>query len=463
MLYNPPTMPPSSGADRGAWHSRTGFLLAAAGSAVGLGNVWRFPYITGENGGGLFVVIYLGCVALLGLPILIAEVLLGRAAHGSAVTAFRRLAGPRSPWAGIGMLGVAAAFLILSFYSVVAGWALHYAQLSARGALAGLPAEQIGARFAALAADPLLSTLWMVVFMALTTWVVARGVHRGLERCSRVLMPVLFVLLLVLLVRVATLPGFWPGLGFVFGLHASELTGTGVLEALGHAFFTLSVGVGGLITYGSYLERDTDVPLAAVTIAGLDTLIALLACAVLFPIIFTHGQEPSQGPGLIFVNLPIAFSGMAGGAFLATAFFLLLVLAALTSTISLLEVVTAYLIDERGWRRRPAALWAGVAITLAAVPSALSGGPGPFGEGLRARLGGSWLDLAADVASNWMLPVGALGIAVFAAWRWEAVASRAEFGRGSRLAAAYAVWLGLLRWLVPLAVALVFLHAVGVV
>ena len=455
-----PSGPPSS---RGAWRSRAGFLLAAAGSAVGLGNVWRFPYITGENGGGLFVVIYLGCVALLGLPILVAEVLLGRASKGSAVTTFRRLAGPRSLWMGVGLLGVASAFIILSFYSVVAGWALHYVQLSARGALSGLSAEQVAERFTALAADPLLSTFWMAVFMAVTTWVVARGVHRGLERCSQLLMPLLLFLLVVLLVRVATLPGFGPGLSFVFGLHAEQLTGAGVLEALGHAFFTLSVGIGGLITYGSYLERDTDVPQAGLTIAGLDTLIALLACAVLFPIIFTNGQEPSQGPGLIFVNLPIAFSGLAGGAFLASVFFVLLVLAALTSTISLLEVVTAYLIDEQGWTRLRAALLAGGAITVMAVPSALSGGTGLFGEQLRARLGGSWLDLAADIASNWMLPVGALGIAAFAAWRWDEVARRREFGRGSRLVRLYAGWLNLLRWLVPVAVVLVFLHAVGVI
>jgi len=452
--------PPSS---RGAWHSRAGFLMAAAGSAVGLGNVWRFPYITGENGGGLFVVIYLACVALLGLPILIAEVLLGRATGLSAVGAFRRLGGPRTPWAGVGMLGVAAAVVILSFYSVVAGWAIHYTALSTRGALAGLSAERIAETFGQLAADPLLSTAWMVLFMALTTWVVARGVHRGLERTAQVLMPILLALLLLLLVRAAGLPGFGPGLRFVFGLHADELTAGGVLEALGHAFFTLSVGIGGLLAYGSYLDRETDVPKAGLAIAGLDTLIALLSCAVLFPIIFTHGQEPSQGPGLIFVNLPIAFSGMAGGSFLAAVFFVLLVLAALTSTISLLEVVTAYLVDQRRWTRRRATLLSGGAITLLAVPSALAGGPGFFGEGLRARLGGSWLDLAADISSNWMVPLGGLGIALFAAWRWNDLDRQREFGRSSRLAGLYLIWLSLLRWLVPVAVVVVFLHAVGVI
>lgn len=456
-------MPSDTSATRGAWRSRTGFLLAAAGSAVGLGNIWRFPYITGENGGGAFVFLYLACVVLLGLPILIAEVLLGRHTRLSAVSAFRRLSGPRSPWAAIGVLGVAAAFLVLSFYSVVAGWSLHYAQLSVRGALSGLSPDEIGATFGALAADPVLSTGWMVVFMALTTWVVVRGVHRGLEICSKALMPLLLLLLLVLLARAATLPGWGPGMTFVFGLHADELTAAGVLEALGHALFTLSVGVGGLIAYGSYVERDTDVPKAGLAIAGLDTFIALLACAVVFPILFTHGQEPAQGPGLLFVSLPIAFSGLAGGRFLATVFFLLLVLAALTSTISLLEVVTSYLIDERGWTRRRAALLSGAAIALLGVPSALSGGTGFFGEGLRTALGGSWLDLAADVASNWMLPVGGLGIAVFTAWRWDELTRRAEFGRGSSLAGWYRAWLGLLRWLVPVAVVLVFLHAVGVV
>ncbi len=446
---------------RGAWASKTGFVLAAAGSAVGLGNIWRFPYITGENGGGLFVLLYLGCIAVVGLPIMVGEILIGRAAQQSTVTAFKTLDGPRTPWKALGGLGVVVAYLVLSFYAVVAGWAMYYTVLSARGALAGRSPDEIGATFAATHASTPLNLWWTAAFMALTVAVVWRGVREGLERWSRILMPGLLLLLLVLLVRASTLDGFGRAFGFVFGLHADQLTGGGVIEALGHSFFTLSLGMGGLLTYGSYLSKDADVPGMSLSIAGLDTMIALLACLVIFPITFSHGLEPTQGPGLIFASVPIAFAQMPAGALLSTVFFALLVVAALTSAISLLEVATAYWIDERGWSRGRATVFAGAGIAALAIPSALSGSTALFGERMAAAVGSNWFDLVANLASNWSLPLGGMGMALYVAWKMPAELRRAEFTSGSRWAGFYAGWLVVLRYVVPLAIALVFLRAVG--
>ena len=293
--------------NRGSWGSGLGFVLAAAGSAVGLGNIWRFPYITGENGGGLFVLIYLGCIALIGLPVMIGEVLIGRASQRSTVSAFKTLAGPSTPWAGLGWLGVIAAYCMLSFYGVVAGWTLHYTVLSARGAIAGKGAEEILAIFQSLNQDAGLNIFWFVLFMVITVLVVLGGIERGIERWSVILMPALLIMLLGLMVRAISLDGFSEAFHFVFGLNADRLTPGGILEALGHSFFTLSVGMGGMLTYGSYLSKKESIVGNAITVSALDTFIALIACLVIFPITFSYGLEAAAGPGLIFTTLPIAF------------------------------------------------------------------------------------------------------------------------------------------------------------
>jgi NSS family neurotransmitter:Na+ symporter len=433
---------------RGLWASKTGFILAAAGSAVGLGNIWRFPYITGENGGGLFVLIYLACILAVGMPIMVAEILIGRAAQSSNVGAFKSLAGPRTPWRALGGMGVVVAYLVLSFYSVVAGWSMHYTLLSVRGALAGQSAEAV-------------NLIWTSVFLALTALVVWRGVQSGLERWSRILMPALLLLLLGLLARSMTLEGFGDAFHFVFGIHADKLTGGGIIEALGHSFFTLSLGMGGLLTYGSYLKKDADIPAMSAGIAGLDTVIALLACLVIFPVIFTFGLEPTQGPGLVFTSIPIAFAQMPAGSFLATVFFALLFFAALTSAISLLEVAAAYFIDERGWSRSRAVVVATLGVALLAVPSALTGASELLGPRMQEAVGHNWFDLVADIASNWALPFGGMGMALFVSWRLPPTLRRAEFASGSRYARFYAGWLVTLRFVVPVAIVAVFLRAVG--
>lgn len=458
-----------SGAARDQWNSRLGFILAAAGSAVGLGNVWKFPYITGENGGGLFVLIYLACIAVVGLPILIAEIQIGRSTQKSPVGAFRDLSKPKSPWLSVGWLGVAAAFVILSYYSVVAGWAMHYVYLSVTDSFAGQDPESIGKVFGALYGDTNLNLVWHVVFMVLTMGIVIGGVKKGVERWSRILMPLLLIMMVGLLIKAITMDGFGDALDFVFGMNAEKLSGASVLEALGHSFFTLSLGMGAMLTYGSYLSKKEDIVASAGLIAIFDTGIALLACLILFPITFSYGMEPAAGPGLVFANIPVAFSQMPGGGVLSAVFFVLLTFAALTSAISLLEVAAAYFIDEKGWSRAKATVVTGGGILLLGIPSALSGGSDLFGKGFAAATGAifekgkNWFDLFDYLASNWMLPLGGLGIALFMAWRVSDKAREEGFKAGSRWGQIFWGWVFLLRFIVPVAVGAVFLHAIGLI
>lgn len=460
-------------APRVRWGSRIGFVLAAAGSAIGLGNIWKFPYITGENGGGWFVIIYLICIALVGLPIMMAEIFIGRTAERAPVGAFRALSRPGSPWMGVGWLGVAAGFVILSYYSVVAGWAMHYTWLSATNTFAGRSAQEITEIFNNVYASAPINLFWHALFMAMTIAIVMAGVRGGLERWSKILMPLLFLMMIALLIRATTTAGFNAAANFVFAPNADNLTRAGVLEALGHSFFTLSLGMGAMITYGSYLRREDSLVSTSITVGILDTIIALMACLVLFPITFTFGMEPARGPGLVFMNMPVAFSQMPGGPIWATIFFILVVFAALTSAISLLEVTSSYFIDERRWSRVKATLVCGIIITLLGVPSALSGGSQLFGERFQSwtsvlgvgpeGAGFNWFDFFDYLASNWMLPLGGLGIALFVAWRVGDQAREQGFKAGTRLGKLYWGWVFLLRFIVPVGVTAVFLHAIGVI
>lgn len=450
---------------RAHWGSRMGFVLAAAGSAIGLGNIWKFPYITGENGGGAFVLVYLACIAFVGIPILMAEVLLGRMTGQSPVGAMRQLAGAKSGWLSLGWLNVGIAFVILSYYSVVAGWCLQYVVWSLDGSIGQGQADTATTLFGTLYESPTRNLVGHFVVMALTLGVVMGGVRRGLERAANVLMPLLLVMFLLLLGYASSLDGFARAFDFVLGFNVEKLTPTGVLEALGHCFFTLSVGMGAMLTYGSYLAPRADLPKSVLTIGAIDTTVAICACLVLFPITFTFGMAPAAGPGLVFKNIPLAFSQLPGGAVWSSLFFVLLFFAAFTSAISLFEVVTATLIDEFGWPRRKAALVAGAALVTAGIPSALSGGEGLFGATLAEATGRSWFDWFDYLASNWMLPLSGLGIAIVAAWKVGGEARKLAMSEGSSLGAIgglYTSWLVLLRYLVPVAIAAIFLHAVGV-
>ena len=452
--------------ERAHWGSRTGFILAAAGSAVGLGNIWKFPYITGENGGGLFVLVYLACIAGVGIPILLAEVILGKSTQSSTVPAFRKHSGPASPWMAFGWMGVIAAFVLLSYYAVIAGWTMQYAVSAIRGGFTDMSNNDIQAYFGEVASNPTSNVIWMLVFMAITIGIVAGGVKRGIETASKIMIPALGVMLIVLAIRAAMVgEGFDKAVDFVFGFHADELTAGGVLEALGHAFFTLSIGMGAMVAYGSYLHRKDDAITTGIIIGGLDTVIALVACLVLFPITFASGFDPAAGPGLVFQNMPIALMDLPGGTAWATIFFVLLFFAALTSAISLLEVAASYFIDEKGISRRAATIGCGIAIILFALPSALSNGSalgGVFNQGVADITGKNWFDSADWLVSNLMLPIGGLGVALFMGWKVTEKARHEGFTEGAKLRNLYVVWLLLLRWVAPAAVLLVFLQAIGV-
>ena len=413
---------------RGAWGSKFGFVLAAAGSAIGLGNIWRFPYITGDNGGGSFVLVYLICIMTVGLPIMIGEVMLGRMSQRAAVGAFKHAAGDGTPWRALGGMGVLAGFFMLSFYSIVAGWALYYTFLSITGGFSGMTPADAGAVFGGVVTDGTLNIGCHVLFMALTTVIVIGGVQKGIERGANLLMPALLVMMLFLLYRATQMDGFGKAIDFVFGgklenpetgeVTTTKLGAAGILEALGHSFFTLSLGMGAMITYGSYLKKESSLVANSIAISVLDTVIALLACMILFPIAFTYGMAPNEGAGFVFATIPQALVQLTGGGLLSAIFFGLLVFAALTSAISLLEVVASYFIDEWKMSRAKATVLCAVAITLFGIPSALSEVEGTIFEEKE------WFDNLANLVSNYMLPIGGLGIAVFVAWRLG--------GRGSK-------------------------------
>jgi NSS family neurotransmitter:Na+ symporter len=456
----------AAAAARGRWSSRFSFVLAAAGSAVGLGSIWKFPYITGANGGGWFVAVYLACIVAVAMPIMLAEILLGRATQRSPVGAFRALGGRR--WAGVGWLAIVAGFLILSYYFVVSGWTLHYAYLASTGQLFGRPgAAAFADLFAHVYSSPRVNLSWQGAFIALTIGVVLAGVQKGIERCCRVLVPLLLLMLIALVVQAAREADFARGLQFVFGLRAADLTAAAVLEALGHSFFTLSLGMGAMITYGSYLSGRDDAVAATAAVAGFDTFVSLLACVSIFPIILAFGLAPDAGPGLVFVSLPIAFAEMPGGELWATLFFGLLAIAALSSTVSVFEVIVSHLGDERRIERLPASLIAGAALFVVGVPSALSGGTALFGNEFAALTeralgtGRNWFDFVDHVASNWLLPLSGLGIALFFAWRVGAEARARAFAAGTRFGKLYWGWVWALRYLAIPAVIAVFLHAIG--
>lgn len=397
---------------RAHWHTRAGFLLAAAGSAVGLGNIWKFPYITGENGGGAFVLVYLACVTFVGLPILLAEVYLGRESQRNVVQTFETLHRPGSAWRIVGWLGLLSAFCILGFYSVVGGWVVHFGLKSVTGALSAASDATVEHYLEELFASPALLVLWHTLFMGATVAIVARGVSAGIERANRVMMPGLIVLLVLLLVRAAAMPGFGTALEFLFRFDFEALSARGALVAVGHAFFTLSLGMGAMLTYGSYLTGPHSIARTALGLAVIDTAVSLMAGVVVFTVVFSFGQEPGAGPPLVFVTLPLLFKQMGGGQLVAVAFFLLVFFAALTSAISLLEVVVAYASERFGWTRRRAALSAGAAIYLLGVLCALS-----FNLLAEVKLLGlTVFDLLDSATSKFTMPLGGLLIALFYGW-----------------------------------------------
>ncbi len=440
--------------DRGQWQSTLGFVLAAAGSAIGLGNIWRFPYVTGTNGGAAFVAIYLACVLLICLPYLFAELVLGRHTTKNPVGAIAALR-PRTPWVLVGGLGVLTGVFILSYYAVIAGWAFGYIFKSF------LAPHLAHSDFtsSAVIAVPLFA-----VFLVLTVLVVLGGVERGIERWAKILMPVLLVLMLLVIVRGLTLDGAMAGVEFFLKPDFSKVTGGVVLAALGQAFFSLSLGMGAMITYGSYLPKTTNLRLAGGYVALFDTGIALLAGFMIFPALFALGKDPASGPPLIFEVLPAVFAEMPLGGVVAVVFFVLLSIAALTSTVSLLEVVVSYCVDERKWSRQKS-VWTVAAVTFViGLPSALSQGAVESLSGMTVFGSTSFLYIMDFFWGNLSLAIGAMLLSIFVGWVWGVAKAGAEFQEGSGITAAgISVWGFFIRWLCPAFIFLVLLNLFGVV
>jgi NSS family neurotransmitter:Na+ symporter len=436
----------------GLWRSRWLFILAATGSAVGLGNIWKFPYITGENGGGAFVLVYLLCICLIGLPVMIAEVLLGRAGRQSPINTMTAIAKDQKQnpaWAGIGWMGALCGFLILSFYSVIAGWALDYVLNTASGAFKDVSAEQSGDMFAALLASPLTLLFWHSVFMFLTMMVVARGVNKGLEKAIQILMPVLFVLLGVLLIYASTLSGFWQGFDFLFSFDPSKLSGESVIVALGHAFFTLSLGMGAIMAYGAYMPGNISIGKTVLVVGVLDTLVALVAGLIIFPIVFTNGLEPSAGPGLLFQTLPVAFGQMPFGTVFGSLFFILIAFAAWSSSISLGEPVVAWAVESRDMSRTKAAIIVGLVAWVLGIGTVLS-----FNLWSDITLFGKTIfDTLDFLTANILLPLGGLLIAVFVGWRMKNSDVAAELNMNKKWV--YTIWHIIVKYIAPVGIAFV--------
>lgn len=453
---------PSEGREH--WSGQLGFVLAAAGSAIGLGNIWKFPYITGENGGGAFVLIYLICILLIGMPVMLCEIILGRHTQKNPVGAFKMLS-PKSSvtahligvvlftcgvalisfetygwgliflavailifkygWIMPGIMGVFSGFIILSYYSVVGGWTISYFFNAAAGKLVFQNAQQAAGCFDSLKGNPWLCVAFHIAFMAITCLIIYSGVRKGIERWSRILMPALFIILIALILRGITLPNALDGVDFFLRPDFSKIKPKSVLTALGHAFFTLSLGMGAIITYGSYVSKNENLFKASLSIVGLDTLAAIMAGLAIFPVAYAVKINPECGPGLVFQTLPLVFSQIPLGIFWCAVFFILLFIAALTSAMSLLEVVVSFAMDELKWPRHFATFFCGAVITILGIFSAVSISNWENIEWIHSALikifntsQSSFFDFMDNLGANWLLPLGGLFIALFTGWIW---------------------------------------------
>lgn len=435
-------------AHREQWGSKIGFILAAAGSAVGLGNIWRFPYITGQYGGAAFVLVYLAIIFVIGFSVMLAEMSIGRKAQLNAVGSFEKLKG--GAWPIVGWMGIAAGFMILSFYAVIGGWTIKYFFWSFSGLMTDAAAGKAGDMFGGFVTSTLQVVIFQALFMSITTWVVYKGIGEGIEKYCKVLMPALFVILLILIVRSVTLEGAEKGLEFYLKPDFSKITGSSIAAALGQAFFSLSLGMGCMITYGSYVDKQTYLPGAAIQVCCIDTAVAILAGLAIFPAVFAFGVDAGAGPGLTFITLPSVFAKMAGGMIWSALFFLLLFIAALTSAISLLEVVAAYFIDK-GWSRTKAAWIMGLLIFILGVPSAMSlaGAPKIAGK--------DFLDAMDFISNNVLLPLGGLFIAIFVGWIWTSDARKEVTNDGVHSFALMDIWIWICRVVAPLAILYIFI------
>ncbi|MCZ1264867.1 MULTISPECIES: sodium-dependent transporter [Paenibacillus] len=435
---------------KGERFSQAGFILAAIGSSVGLGNMWKFPYITGENGGAAFFLLFIVCLLLIGLPVLLAELAIGRSGRGSAATAFIK-AGGQKGWLAAGLLQVLTPFIILSFYVIIAGWTLQYAVTSFSGTLYNNPdyAGQFGDFVGGY-----MPIVWQLISVLITGWIVAKGVSNGIEKFNKVLIPAMLVLLIILMVRAVTLPGAGAGVSFFLNPDFSQLTTESALVALGHAFFSLSLGMGILVTYGSYVDKNQSLGAATIAVGAGDLIYAFIAGLIIFPTTFSFGIAPDQGPSLIFVALPAAFSAMPLGFVFGGLFFVLLAIAALTSAVSLLEVPVKYFMERLSWSRSRSVWTISLAVFIVGLPSVLSLGLFPEWK-IGSKSVFDWMDF---MASNILLPIGGLLVTIFAGYFWKKAAEASGLRAGW-----FRVWLFMLRYIAPILVLLVLLHTSGII
>lgn len=448
--------------DRANFGSKLGVILASAGSAVGLGNIWRFPYETGNHGGAAFILIYLGCVILLGLPIMIAEFLIGRHSQANTAGAYQKLA-PGTQWRWVGRMSVLTGFLILSYYSVVAGWTLEYIFEALTNGFAGKSPEQFISSFQSFSSNPWRPILWLVLFLLGTHFIIVKGVEKGIEKSSKIMMPTLFVIILILVVCSVSLPGAGAGIEFLLKPDFSKVTSDVFLGAMGQAFFSLSLGMGCLCTYASYFKKNTNLTRTALSVGVIDTIIAILAGFIIFPAAFSVGIQPDAGPSLIFITLPNvfqqAFSGIPLLAYIfSVMFYVLLALAALTSTISIHEVVTAYLHEEFKMSRKKAARYVTAGCIILGIFSSLSLGVMKgytlFGLGV--------FDLLDFLTAKIMLPLGGLLVSIFTGWYLDKKLVWSEITNdGTLKVPVYKLIIFILKYVAPIAISVIFINELG--
>lgn len=447
---------------RGQWGSKFGFVMAAAGSAVGLGNIWRFPYITGQNGGGAFVLIYLACVLLIGVPLLFTEMGLGRATHKSTIGAFKDTGGGIF-WTGAGaLLALAVSFFVLSYYGVIAGWTIGYIGKMLTGT---------SGNFAEFAANPYATIPLMAVFTIVTVVIVIGGISGGIEKAAKILMPVLFILIFAVALRSLTLDGAMAGVEFYLKPDFSKITANSVLAALGQAFFSMSIGWGIMVTYGSYLPKSANLISSGVWVGLMDTGVALLAGLMIFPAVFAFGKSPEAGPTLVFQVLPDIFSSMPGGTIVGALFFLLLTVAALTSSISMLEVPASYFIDEKKWSRKKSAIVVGIFVFLVGIPSALSHGASDLFTDMKMNVFGTEVDGFQGIIDYWFgtffIVVVALVTCVYVAWKLPISLITNELAQGANGTFEPGSWKSntfvfFIRYIGPIVIMAVLLNMMGV-
>ena len=444
------------------WSSHLGFILAAAGSAIGLGTLWKFPYVTGENGGGLFVLIYIFCTFFIGIPVFIAELILGRKAQRGAVGIFDSLSNHSTVWKAAGWLGVIASFVLLSFYSVLAGWGLSYVFMSLNEFYKGMSPQEISGVFEILSTSGDITLFWHMAFMAITVGVVYQGVRQGVEYWSKFMTLSLLFLMVGLCIYSCTLDGFGQAVRFLFYPDFANFKSSGALQALGLSFFTLSLGQAIMLTYGSYMRQTEDIPKTSFIIGGMIILISILAGLTIFPVIFTFGFEPASGPGLVFKTLPVLFAKLPGALIISTAFFILFVFTALTSSIAMVEAVSANFIDLYGWSRKKAVLTTGISCFIFGIPSALSGTDWLFAKWPQI-FGNTFFDTVNDLVSIWLLPIGGLLISIYTGWFLDPVICKEEFESGTKYKWLWKPWMFFLRWVAPLAILCILMQQAGII